>query len=95
MRRDGNDKASMPAGFITLGQIGERLSVLEVSCNRCDRRGRLNVDRLITEHGPQLPAPGTPPDHRRRLSTNDSGTSARRVRSAFPGVGPITGQSDR
>jgi hypothetical protein len=34
-----------------------RLSVLEVSCNRCDRPGRLNVDRLIAEHGEQPPIP--------------------------------------
>jgi hypothetical protein len=47
----------MPAGYITLGQISGGLSVLEVSCNRCDRRGRLNVDRLIAEHGQQLPVP--------------------------------------
>jgi hypothetical protein len=44
----------MPAGYIALCQISGRLSVLEVSCNRCDRRGRLTVDRLIAEHGPQL-----------------------------------------
>jgi hypothetical protein len=47
----------MPAGYITLGQINDRLLVLEVSCNFCDRRGRLNVNRLIAEHGPQLPVP--------------------------------------
>jgi hypothetical protein len=47
----------MPAGYITVGQISRRLSVLEVSCNRCDRRGRLSTSRLIAEHGPQLPVP--------------------------------------
>jgi hypothetical protein len=44
-------------GFVTLGQIATRLPVLEVSCNRCDRRGRLRTDRLIAEHGPALPIP--------------------------------------
>ena len=43
----------MPAGYITLDQIS--LSGLEVACNRCNRRGRLNVDRPVAEHGPQLP----------------------------------------
>jgi hypothetical protein len=50
-------KTNMPASNITLGQISDRLSVLEVSCNRCDRRRRLNVDRLIAEPGQQLPIP--------------------------------------
>ena len=47
----------MPAGYITLAQISDQLSVLEVSCNRCDRRGILNINCLIREHGPQFPVP--------------------------------------
>ena len=31
----------MPSGFVTLGQIAAGLPVLDVACNRCDRRGRL------------------------------------------------------
>jgi hypothetical protein len=31
--------------------------VLEVACNRCDRRGGLRTDRLMAEHGPALPIP--------------------------------------
>ena len=38
-------------GFVTLGDIGPRLPVLEVACTRGDRRGRLRVDRLMVEHG--------------------------------------------
>jgi hypothetical protein len=53
----GENNNNMPASYITLGQISGRLSVLEVACNRCDRRGRLNVDRLIAERGPQFPVP--------------------------------------
>ena len=44
----------MPA-FVALGQIAGRLAVLEVSCNRFDRRGRLRVDRLMLRHGAALP----------------------------------------
>jgi hypothetical protein len=47
----------MPSGFVTLAQIADRRPVLEVACNRCDRRGRLNLARLIAEHGPDLPVP--------------------------------------
>jgi hypothetical protein len=31
----------MPAGVVLLGQVATHLPVLEVTCNRCDRRGRL------------------------------------------------------
>jgi hypothetical protein len=30
---------------------------LDVACNRCDRRGRLSVARLIAEHRADLPVP--------------------------------------
>ena len=47
----------MPSGVIFLGQVAAHLPVLEVACNRCDRRGRLRTDRLLAEHGPGLPMP--------------------------------------
>ena len=51
----------MPAGFLTLADIAGRVATLEVACNRCDRRGRLRIDSLVTEHGPALPIPGPAP----------------------------------
>jgi hypothetical protein len=47
----------MTSGVVILGQVADRLLVLEVSCNRCDRRGRLRTDRLLAEHGPRRPIP--------------------------------------
>jgi hypothetical protein len=47
----------MPAGVVLLGQVAARLPVLEVACNRCDRRGRLQVVRLLAKHGLGLPMP--------------------------------------
>ena len=47
----------MPSGFVTLGLIAPRVAVLDVACNRCDRRGRLRVARLVAEHGADLPIP--------------------------------------
>jgi hypothetical protein len=44
-------------GCLTLNDITGRVTTLAVSCNRCDRRGRLRVDRLLAEHGPALPLP--------------------------------------
>jgi hypothetical protein len=35
----------------------KRALVLKVACRRCDRRGRLNVARLIREHGPDARLP--------------------------------------
>ena len=51
-------EASRP-GIVTLGEKAERfaaagIALLEVSCNRCERRGRLSIARLLAEHGPEL-----------------------------------------
>jgi hypothetical protein len=48
------------SGFVTLGQIADRLPVLDVSCNRCDRRGRISTARLMATHGAALPVPELP-----------------------------------
>ena len=34
-------------GSITLGEVKGKLTMLEVACHRCDRKGRVNVQRLI------------------------------------------------
>ena len=39
------------SGFVTLGQIGDRLALLEVSRNCGVLQGRLRVGRLKAEHG--------------------------------------------
>ena len=52
-----NERGSAPHGVVLLGQIAGRLSVLEVDCNRCDRRGRFRLDRLIAQHGADMPLP--------------------------------------
>jgi hypothetical protein len=38
-------------GSITLGELQSKLTMLEVACHRCERRGRVSVARLIEEHG--------------------------------------------
>jgi hypothetical protein len=39
-------------GMITLGDMRRRgMTMLEVACRRCERRGRLSIARLIAEHG--------------------------------------------
>jgi hypothetical protein len=42
-------------GSITLGEVAERLGMtvdmIEVACNRCDRRGRLFLDTLLEQYG--------------------------------------------
>jgi hypothetical protein len=37
---------------VTLGDLaGRGITMLEIACRRCDRRGRLSVARLIEQHG--------------------------------------------
>jgi hypothetical protein len=45
----------MPGGVISLGEIAGRTALLEVACDRCDRRGRIRTARLLAEHGADLP----------------------------------------
>ena len=40
------------SGVVLLGEVAARLQLLEVACNRCERRGRLRTDWLVAEHGP-------------------------------------------
>ncbi len=47
----------MPHGALSLGQLAARLTHLEVRCRRCERRGRLRLDRLIAQHGTDFPGP--------------------------------------
>lgn len=44
-------------GSITLGELRGKLDMLDVACSRCDRRGRLRLDRLIAEHGAGMGLP--------------------------------------
>jgi hypothetical protein len=48
---------AMPHGALSLGQLAARLTHLEVRCRRCDRCGRLRLDRLIDQHGADFPGP--------------------------------------
>ena len=41
----------MRRGSVTLGDLVDRLAMLDVACSRCARRGRLQLDRLIEQYG--------------------------------------------
>ena len=41
---------ALAAGIVLLSQVAARLPVLEVACNRCDRRGRLQMAWLLAKH---------------------------------------------
>ena len=42
----------MAGGVTTLGEMRAKgMTMLEVACRRCERRGRLRIERLIAEHG--------------------------------------------
>jgi hypothetical protein len=38
-------------GSITLDELQGKLTMLEVACHRCERKGRVSLARLIDEHG--------------------------------------------
>src|ERR1700759_129636 len=42
---------------VPLGAVAARLELLEVACDRCGRRGVLLTDRLLAQHGYDLPMP--------------------------------------
>jgi hypothetical protein len=39
------------SGAVTLGDIADKITMLEVACSRCERHGRLSVAKLIERHG--------------------------------------------
>jgi len=41
----------MRGDAVTLGDLAGKITTLEIACRRCERRGRLSVDRLIERHG--------------------------------------------
>ena len=43
---------------ILLDEVAERgVIMLDVACRQCPRQGRLQMERLLAEHGPQMPMP--------------------------------------
>jgi hypothetical protein len=44
-------------GVILLGQVVAKLPVVDVACNRGDRRSRQQTDRLVAEHGARTAIP--------------------------------------
>jgi hypothetical protein len=40
---------------IPVGQVAERVRMLDVKCSRCDRVGRLSLSRLLLELGANAP----------------------------------------
>ena len=41
----------MRGDAVTLGDLVGKITMLEVACRRCERRGRLRLSRLIEQHG--------------------------------------------
>jgi hypothetical protein len=44
-------------GSITIGELQGKLTMLEVTCHRCERHGRVSLSRLIEEHGADMGLP--------------------------------------
>ncbi len=54
----------MPSGSLSLAEIADRLSVLEVRCTKCDRRGRYRTATQVERYGADFAGP----DLREKLS---------------------------
>jgi hypothetical protein len=53
----GNAANEGDTGSVTLGDLAGKLTMLEISCSKCDRRGLLRLNRLIEEHGAGMGMP--------------------------------------
>jgi hypothetical protein len=42
---------------VTLGDLVGQLDKLEIRCSRCNRAGRINLHKLLAQHGPDLGLP--------------------------------------
>ena len=47
----------MSSAAVTLGDVAGKLTMLDVACSKCDRRGRLSIAKLIAEHGADMRLP--------------------------------------
>jgi hypothetical protein len=47
----------MRSNAITLGDAAAKFTLLEIACRRCERRGRLRIDKLIEQHGADIGLP--------------------------------------
>ena len=56
----------MPSGSLSLAEIAERLTTLEVRCTKRDRRGRYRIATLIERNGADFAGP----DLRDKLSAD-------------------------
>ena len=44
-------------GSIIVGELQGKVTMLDVACHRCERRGRVSLARLIEEHGANMGLP--------------------------------------
>ena len=47
----------MPEGELTLGQVADRIVMLDIICDHCGRRGCLSTARLVANHGRWMTMP--------------------------------------
>jgi hypothetical protein len=47
----------MKDGALQLSDLAGTITMLEIACSRCERRGRLRVAQLIAQHGAEMRLP--------------------------------------
>lgn len=83
----------MTEGVLLLGQVADRIVMLDVVCAQCSRRGCLSTARLVREHGRRV----TMPDILRALTADcdrrQSGSFYRTCGAYFPQLPVLFGTS--
>ena len=72
------------SGAVTLGDIADRLPMLEVSCSRCGRCSRLRIASVDRRARRRCKAARAPPNPGRRLPEGSSDIDLRAVRGQIP-----------
>jgi hypothetical protein len=73
----------------TLADLRPAATHLNVACSRCDRRGRLNVARLVEQHGPDATLSGVVADINADCPNRDAHGLTQRCDIYFPGLGEL------
>jgi hypothetical protein len=73
-------------GSITLGELDGKLTMLEIACHRCERRGRVSLPRLIDDHGADTGLPHFVGKPRGRLPERANNGGPQRLRHLLPAI---------
>lgn len=84
----------MTEGALTLGQVADRILMLDVVCNQCERRGCLSTARQVERHGRRVTMPTLLDLLARDCERRKSGSMYRVCGAHFPQLSVMFRDSD-